>query len=84
MQPALQFEIAEHELRGVGDPALGEWRETGTAVHLRRRLTPREMAAGGIREVVDVRGSDEYRRRIQAMRPFLPPQMRGMPESAFP
>lgn len=79
------FEIATEELEHVGDAALGEWREVGEiAVHLRRRLTAVEMAIGAIDDVVDVRGTDEFTRRIQAMRPFLPPQMAALPMAAFP
>jgi hypothetical protein len=83
--PSLCFEIAERELRGVGDATLGEWREIGdTAVHLRRRLTPREERQGRIGGVCDVRGTEEFTHRIRAMRPFLPPQMRHFPDEALP
>ena len=79
------FDIAEDQLDGVGDAALGEWREVGDiAVHLRRRLTWDEAAYAQIASVVDVRGTDEYTRRIARMRPFLPPPMRALPEGAFP
>jgi hypothetical protein len=72
-------------LVGVGDAALGEWREIGdVAVHVRRRLTAAEMRYAGIAAVVDVRGTDEFTRRVQRMRPFLPPAMRGMPDAALP
>lgn len=77
-------EIAFRELQGVGDAALGEWEERGTAFHLRRRLTVREMAQGGIVAVCDVRGTDEGRLRVARMRPFLPPQMAGIADEALP
>ena len=53
---------AERELAGVGDAALGEWREySGRAFHLRRRLNAAEEQSVG--PAVDVRGTDEARRR---------------------
>lgn len=77
--------IAERQLAGVGDAALGEWREVGDkAVYLRRRVTPREMASAGITAVVDVRRTAEHAARIRKMRPFLPPQMATWPDAAFP
>lgn len=79
------WEIAERELRSVGDAALGEWREVGDrAVHLRRRLTAAEMKVGAIAAVCDVRGSVEYVQRIERMWPFLPPAMRAIPLDQFP
>lgn len=58
------------QLRGVGDPAAGEWREwTGRAFHLRRRLTVREAAEVG--PVVDVRGTAEAHRRAQRLGDLL-------------
>lgn len=79
------FEIADQELRGVGDATLGEWHEVGDiAVHLRRRLTDKEMQFAGIDTVVDVRGTDECTKRIRRMRPFLPPQLATIPDEALP
>jgi hypothetical protein len=79
------FEIADLELRGVGDVKLGGWHEVGDkAVHLRRRLTDKEMQYAGIDTVVDVRGTDEMRTRIRRMRPFLPPQLANLPDEAYP
>lgn len=79
------FDIADHELHGVGDAVLGEWREVGDkAVHVRRRVTDREAASAGITSVVDVRSTDEAARRIHRMRPFLPPVMQQLPDEAFP
>lgn len=74
--------IAREELAGVGDPALGEWTEEGSAVHLRRRLTPEEAQAIG--PVVDVRGTWEAHKRIERLRRYLPPQLAHLPEEAFP
>ena len=82
---ARQFALAERALAGVGDVTLGEWREVGEkAVHVRRRLTPGEMAAGGIATVVDVRRTEEHAARVRKMRPFLPPDMATWPDAAFP
>lgn len=54
------------QLVGVGDPARGEWFEwTGRAFHVRRRLGAREDLRVG--PVVDVRGTDEARRRAAAL-----------------
>ena|SRR5258708_2764850 len=79
------FELAGDALFGVGDATLGEWREVGDiAVHLRRRLTAIEAAAGKIVDVCDVRGTDEFAQRIRAMRPFLPAQIRDIPLEQFP
>ena len=79
------WDIAAHELHGVGDAALGEWREVGDrAVHLRRRLTPREMREAGITAVCDVRGTPEYVHRIERMFPHLPPALRAIPLDRFP
>jgi hypothetical protein len=53
---------AGRQLAGVGDAALGEWRETTRAAfQLRRRLTPREQAAVG--PVADIRGTTEAQQR---------------------
>jgi hypothetical protein len=79
------FDLAFLALVGVGDATLGEWRETGEiAVHVRRRLTPAEQRYAGIREVVDVRGTEEFSRRILRMRPYVPEAMVMLPEEAFP
>jgi hypothetical protein len=75
------FDAAYLALLGVGDATLGEWKEIGDlAVHLRRRLKPSEMRYARIDAVVDVRGTEEYTRRIQQLRPFLPPQLAGLAE----
>jgi hypothetical protein len=85
MSLATLWKIAEHELWGVGDAALGEWREVGDkAVHLRRRLTAAEMKAGAIAAVCDVRGTPEYVHRIERMWPHLPPPLRAIPLNQFP
>lgn len=68
---------ALQQLDGLGDAELGEWHEwSGTAYHLRRRLTPAEQA--GVGDVVDIRGTDEARARARALGPVLralPPQV---------
>lgn len=64
---------AEAALAGLGDPPLGEWRDwSGSAFHLRRRLTPGEQSYVG--EVRDVRGTPEARTRVGA----LPARIRGL------
>lgn len=58
------------QLAGVGDAALGEWREwSGRAFHLRRRLSAREQLAVG--PVVDIRRTPEARRRAERLGPLL-------------
>lgn len=55
---------AREALDGVGDASAGEWIEwTGIAFHLRRRLTTEEATTVG--PVVDVRGTEEARRRMK-------------------
>lgn len=64
-------------LKGVGDAAVGEWEEwTGRAYHIRRRLTAREQL--GVGEVVDIRGTDEAKRRHAAAQRRVP--MLALPE----
>jgi hypothetical protein len=75
---------ARRELRGVGAAALGEWTARGRiAYHLRRRVTPAELRFAGLDGVVDVRGTDEHRRRVDAMRPYVPPALARAPFEAF-
>lgn len=53
-------------LDGLGDAALGEWREwTGAAFHIRRLLAPHEQASVG--PVVDIRRTPEAARRAAAL-----------------
>jgi hypothetical protein len=60
--------MADRALAGVGDPALGEWREVGVrAVHLRRRLSAAERALAGGLGVRDVRGTPEERERLRRL-----------------
>jgi hypothetical protein len=77
VQRAVLEAECERQIVGVGDPALGEWREwTGHAFHLRRRLSVREQREVG--PVVDIRGSDEARRRAERLGPLLahvPPEV---------
>lgn len=69
VREAASWALAEEALAGVGDPALGEWREHGRhgVVHLRRRLTPEEAARAGIGCVRDVRGTGEEAERLAAL-----------------
>lgn len=64
-------------LEGVGDACAGQWEEyTGKAFHVRRRLTNAEQFLTG--PVLDVRGTEEGRRRMNAVRivaPYLPEEM---------
>jgi hypothetical protein len=61
-------------LTGVGDPSLGEWDEYGGyAFHVRRRLSIEEAATVG--PVVDVRGTEDGRRRCAALRRYVLPAM---------
>lgn len=55
----------------MGDAALGEWREwSGFAFHIRRRLSAEENPRVG--PVVDVRGTQEGKRRRASMTKFVP------------
>jgi hypothetical protein len=71
-QPRAVLEAeAERQLAGVGDPALGEWREQDRVVfHLRRRLSAREQASARL-DVADVRGTVEAVNRALAVGPRL-------------
>lgn len=70
-------------LEGVGDDKLGQWQEwTGRAYHVRRRLTPEEITLGNIGEVVDVRGTWEGTKRINAVRRWMGRQMGMVPALA--
>jgi hypothetical protein len=65
------------ELNSVGDPCLGEWRESGATIscsHLRRRLSDRERRLAKNLEEKDIRNTVEYGIRRAAMQRFLPPQ----------
>jgi hypothetical protein len=74
------FRLAAKALDGVGDAARGEWREVGDiAVHLRRRLDDIEAATVG--PVVDIRGTWEHTKRVNAVRRYLPEPMRRLPDA---
>ena len=61
---------ALRQLAGVGDAALGEWREwTGAAFHVRRRLSAAEESRTG--PVEDVRRTPEALRRAAALGDLL-------------
>ena len=74
---AVLWKEAERQLAGVGNAALGEWREVGEkAVHIKRRLSEREQRAIGV--AVDIRGSDEARQRAGRVAAWLhlaPPEL---------
>lgn len=71
------FQLAREQLWGVGDAALGEWREIGeAAVHVRRRMSDREAAIVG--PVVDIRGTPEARERCARVQRYLPRHMQGV------
>lgn len=53
-------------LDGVGDESRGQWEEVGrTAYHVRRRLSAEEERIIG--EAVDIRGTEEARRRVKQL-----------------
>lgn len=63
---------AMEALVGAGNEALGQWEEwTGRSYHVRRRLALHEAALTG--PVLDIRGTEEARRRLAAVRRWLPP-----------
>lgn len=65
------WERAVRALHRVGDPLLGEWRDTGhEAVHLRRRLTDAEW--GEKPWGMDYRNTPEYAVRIAPVAHLLP------------
>jgi hypothetical protein len=58
--------MAREELEGVGDPSLGEWEEvTPVAYHLRRRISEKEQKKIG--EAIDIRGTDEEKKRLREL-----------------
>lgn len=60
----LAEQMALAALEGVGDAALGEWREKGMAFHIRRRLTADELKLAGNLTVRDIRGTTEEKKRF--------------------
>ena len=80
MRPSELFVLALGALRGVGDPARGEWREVGTrACHIRRRLSDVEAVQVG--PVRDLRGDRESLTRLWRALQWLPPPLWSMAES---
>jgi len=68
--PAILEREALHQLAGVGDPDLGEWREwTGRAFHIRRRLSATEAERTG--PVADIRRTPEARQRAGLLATML-------------
>lgn len=77
---ATAWGMASRALQGIGDAALGEWRERGSRrgiVHIRRRLTAAEREVAGGLGVRDVRGTVEERLRIRDLLRDAP-HLRGM------
>lgn len=65
---------AEFNLLGVGDAALGEWRElspNGSTLHIKRRLSIAEAEQYGI-QAIDLRGTPEGLDRLKAANLWLP------------
>lgn len=74
MFPPLLRDIAVKTLDGVGDESRGQWEEwTGTAFHVRRRLSSEEQKDIG--PAVDIRGTKEFDRRVKAIRKRLGDQV---------
>jgi hypothetical protein len=70
-------------LYGVGDSALGQWEEwTGSAYHIRRRLTPAEQELVG--PAVDIRNTQEAIDRWQAVLAAVDPRLRNHPALSTP
>lgn len=68
--------FAELYLSGVGDAALGEWREFHRAFHIRRRLTDDECRLGGGLMMRDIRNTDEASGRMAILFADAP-ELRG-------
>jgi hypothetical protein len=65
------YDLAMRALAGAGNP-LRQWIEwTGLALHVRRRLTRAEQERVG--PVLDLRGTEEAQRRLDAAVDVLPP-----------
>jgi hypothetical protein len=65
--PVQSLKVAFAALYGVGDRALGEWRERGSGAiaHVRRRLSASEAAL--VNPLRDIRGTPEQAQRIAAL-----------------
>ena len=70
-----QMEMCMAALRSVGDRRLGEWREKGRAYHVRRRISKAEES--GIGPVLDLRRTDEERRRLALLKLVVSPEVYG-------
>lgn len=57
--------MAERGLDGVGDAALGEWREYHKAFHIRRRLSAEEC--GDVLKMIDMRDTPEGLQRMHKL-----------------
>ena len=69
--------FALEALEGVGDADLGEWEEwTGRAFHVRRRVSAVEQEQVG--DAVDIRGTEEARRRIGRVARFARQSPQGV------
>lgn len=69
--------IAEKCLVGVGDAALGEWKDwTGTAYHIRRRLSAREQKIVG--DVKDIRNTQEAIERLRKISQSIPQRAKDL------
>lgn len=70
--------VARDVLHGFGDSSLGEWRELGTAFHLRRRLSAKEQESVG--PALDARATPVATARSLAATRWMPPNLRYMIE----
>ena len=66
-----RMHAAMRALEGVGDPALGEWVETHSAVHIKRRLSMQEQITSGL-QMIDMRGTEQGKERIMKIAQVVP------------
>jgi hypothetical protein len=77
VDPSGLLAAALRALRGVGDPQLGEWHEHtpgGRTFHVKRRVTDAELP----NLLIDVRGTNESARRLEAVRAVIPVHLHPM------